>query len=264
MAGSTPANAACVPHAPAAATSDTFTGDDGCNPRPEQAAAQTEMVCTLDSAGPNSVPPSSVDGGDDAPAAATAAAPAALCALLPHDAPAADAEAVADVHAAADNADNGSQARKPPKALRVHFAPLPPSKELWLQQLRAMPPEGKARFLRRLQSVGRKVWCMWRQRSRRRNNAALNEQQQEEDQQDDQQQQQHHFQLLGLKRDRQQAVAESSSDDEELEAFGSPAKKGHAATGPSATTDGACITYTAMHSESSRSIGGGPQPMVLG
>jgi hypothetical protein len=86
----------------------------------------------------------------------------------------------------------------------VRFAPLPPSKDIWLQQLRRMPPEGKARFLRRLQLVGRKAWCMWRQRSRHHQ----------------QQQQQRH----GLKRDWQQAAAESDSSDEE-EQVGSPCKR---------------------------------------
>lgn len=86
----------------------------------------------------------------------------------------------------------------------VSFAPLPPSKDLWLQQLRQMPPEGKARFLRRLQLVGRKVWCMWRQRSRH-----LHVQ---------------HEQRHGLKRDWQQAAVESSSSGED-EQVGSPHKR---------------------------------------
>jgi hypothetical protein len=88
----------------------------------------------------------------------------------------------------------------------VCFAPLPPSKDIWLQQLRQMPPEGKARFLRRLQLVGRKARCMWRQRSHHQ-------------QQLGRQQQRH-----GLKRDWQQAAAESSSS-EDHEQVGSPYKR---------------------------------------
>jgi hypothetical protein len=93
------------------------------------------------------------------------------------------------------------------KGIRVSFAPLPPSKNTWLQQLRQMSPEGKAKFLRRLQLVGRRVWCMWRRCSR--------------------QQQQQGPDKHGVKRDWQQAAAESQSDDTSDDAAGgcSPCKR---------------------------------------
>jgi hypothetical protein len=95
---------------------------------------------------------------------------------------------------------------------RVSFAPLPPSKEVWLQQLRLMPAESKARFMRRLHSVARKVWCMWRQHSRR-------QQQQQQTQEAPGQPRQHE-----LKRLWQEAAAETGPGEEEAEAA-SPCKK---------------------------------------
>lgn len=95
----------------------------------------------------------------------------------------------------------GQQEQK--RGVRVSFAPLPPSKNTWLQQLRQMSPEGKAKFLRRLQLVGRRVWCMWRRRTR--------QQQQQQPQGPDKH---------GVKRDWQQAAAESQSDDTSDDAAG--------------------------------------------
>jgi hypothetical protein len=47
----------------------------------------------------------------------------------------------------------------------VRFGPLPPSKDVWLQQLREMPPQRKQRFLDKLRHTQRRVWLLWRQRS---------------------------------------------------------------------------------------------------
>lgn len=90
------------------------------------------------------------------------------------------------------------------RQLHVTFAPLPPSKNIWLQQLRQMSPESKNKFLRRLQSVGRKMWCMWRKR--RHQHTGMDRP------------------AHGLKRDWQQAAAESGMDSVDEPAV-SPCKR---------------------------------------
>jgi len=238
-----PETAAAELHVPEVSTAAACSAVPGIEPT----SATTEPIAALETT---------------AHEAAAAAQPAAAVAPSAEDAAvarAAAAEATQQVLCCAEQeADSDVCCRvsvKQSKALRVSFAPLPPSKDLWLQQLRSMPPEGKARFMRKLQLVGRKAWCMWRRRSR----TPAEEQQQ--------QQEERH----GLKRDWQRAASESSSDEDEL-LQGSPCKKalapGLLAAGdgpePKADRSGFSSPVAGVSAWRRDAAVGSPQPMVLG